>query len=151
MLAGGVIVPAVGSRDGAAQSAPPCRYNGLPAACTIGTRVDPQASAANASSNPVATIHPIHLVELRSRERAEVLESPLRRTAPPPHMVRSRGPSSHLRSRCSRRKRLTGSVMFPVFGVRNHGPSSFCRRPFSPPHPWTHPTPTQTTTPPTTP
>src|SRR5207245_10412874 len=67
MLHGVAIDPAVWSSEGVTQSAPPCKYSGLPAACTVATRDEPQASAPNASSSPVATIQPIHLFGWRAR------------------------------------------------------------------------------------
>src|SRR2546427_6154984 len=48
----------------------------------------------------------------------------------------ARGPSSHRRSRSSRRRCLTGSVICPVLGVLNHGPSSLLTSPLSAAQAW---------------
>src|SRR5436190_21395446 len=117
-----VRVPAVWSMVEAEHGATPdpWRYRGLPAAWLIGAFVEPQTSRAIASAIAPATIQPAW------RRREPELQwtggdgggmAGLRRI--------SRGPSSHCRSMRSRRRWWTSSVMRPVFGVRNHGPSSF--------------------------
>ena len=57
-----------------------------------------------------------------------------RRGGPQPRLARGRGASG--RSMRSRRRWCTSSVMRPVFGVRNHGPSSLLISPLRAAQPW---------------
>src|SRR5487761_485972 len=131
----------------------PCKYRELAADSTTGTPADPQTSAPRASAIAPTTTHPIGRwgwnFEGGLGLISEVEEPAGERLSPSP--TAARWPNSQRRSSWSRRRWWTSSVMRPVLGVRNHGPSSWLRSPFSAAQPWNGTSANDSTTAPSTP
>src|SRR5581483_2576088 len=124
--------PAVGVIDDAVHGAGgvPCRNSGLPAAWLTGAFVAAHARATTAATSAMATIQPARCPRAGARLRWCTFGCASGRVRG------SRTPSSHCLSIRRRRRWWTSSVMRPVLGVRNHGPSSRLSSPFSAAQPW---------------
>src|SRR3989442_7581906 len=120
MLQAGDLAPAVGLIEPGVHpgAAPvPWRYRGLPAASTTDACIEPHPSTPRARTRAPTVTQPS--LRLWRTARADALGGPdcgrggLRPGG-------ARGPSSHRRSRASRRRGLTASAESPLFGSRDH-------------------------------